>query len=327
MAVYRSYKTAVLWGVWIICAAYIFNIIGLYTIYCGPKGDSAWVNAILGVKEAYAESIEEPKLLLVAGSSLHYGLSAAQAEETLGVPVVNMGTHAGLLEYAYVRAQRSLEPGDMVIVAPEYSMYGQGHLLSAVRSDYLVSFDKAYLRGRPIAEQFAIVQGYLNPIHRLKKHLDYIRKRKKNFKNKRYFKSLNNQGDESENVAYTGESYPRISFKTDFDSFAPRAVELAHFIKWCQINDVLVFMSWPGTLEFKESTLNAARLEQFKDFWRSHDVEILGEPEDFCCAPEFLFNTQYHLNLNGVAWRTELLLELLQQSDDYQQWAIKRLGE
>ncbi len=322
MGVYRNYKRAVLWGVGLICAAYVLNIVGLYTLYCGPKGDAAWVNALYGVKEAYAKSIEEPKVLLVSGSSLHFGLSAETMEAALEVPVVNLGTHAGLLEYVYARARRSLKPGDLVIVAPEYAMYTIDNLSSAVRSDYLVSFDKTYLRGLPVREQFEILQGYMNPIRRLEKHLDYIRKQKKDLKKRRYIDTLNSHGDESKNIAYTGESYPAVSLGTDLDTKSPLMVELTHLIEWCQSNDVQVLMSWPGTLKFQESHLNAARIEQLKDYWRSHAVEILGEPEDFFCSPELLFDTEYHLNLQGVAWRTKLLLDLLEQNEVYQHWAL-----
>jgi hypothetical protein len=239
--------------------------------------------------------------------------------------VVNLGTHAGLLEYSYIRALRSLKPGDLVVLAPEYSMYGRADLSSAVRSDFLVSFDKPYLRGLPAAEQFEILQGYLSPLRRLHKHLDYIRKRIKYQKRKLYIKLLNKHGDEFENVAYSGDKMAAVSLRYGLDPESPRVMELTSVFEWCRSNDVEVLMSWPGTLEFQESPLNAHHVELIKDYWRSHSVEILGEPGDFFCAPELLYNTHYHLNLQGVAWRTELLLEFMQQNEVYQQWERRAL--
>jgi hypothetical protein len=320
MAAYRSYKNAVLFGGGFICAVYLLNVVAVYTFYCGPRKDSQWTEAILGVKEAYAESVDGPKVVLVAGSSVHYGLSAKSMEAALDVPVVNLGTHGALYEYSYVRAKRSLSSGDLVIVAPEYSMYDPGDLHSAVRSDYLVNFDKAYLKSRPLLEQFEILQGFLNPVRGVERNVDYIRKRDENLKKERYFGSVNENGDETKNVAYTGDIYPAISFTTEMDPKSPRLKELSNFIDWCRGNEVQVLVTWPATLKFKEAPLNAVRIAQTKTYWRSHEIEVIGEPEDFFCEPELLFDTQYHLNLEGVAWRTSLLLEMLRESPGFKAW-------
>ena len=47
-------------------------------------------------KHAHADSIKAGKIILAGGSNLAFGIDSKQLEETLGMPVVNLGLHAGL---------------------------------------------------------------------------------------------------------------------------------------------------------------------------------------------------------------------------------------
>jgi hypothetical protein len=320
MRAHTKYKRSVLCAVGCIVFAYALNIIAIYTIYCGPGGDAAWINALYRVKEAYSNSIEGPKVLFISGSSGHFGFSAEQAELELEVPVVNFATHAALREYSYERAKRVLKSGDLVIVAPEYSQYSTTSVTNRVYSDYLTSFDKAYLRALPASNQFEIVQAHINPLYRLKRHLEYIRKREKDAKRKRHTKSLNTNGDDSKNLAYNGAALePVILDQLEENAYVMQRI--TEFINWCRSNNIVVLATWPGTLELDDADEYQAYLSQYRDYWRSMDVEVLGKPEDFFYAIELFFDTEYHLNLEGVKLRTVFLLQLLDQSSSYQQWA------
>ena len=47
-------------------------------------------------KHQRLSSIQESKVVLVGGSNLPFGIKSPLIEEALGMPVVNMGLHAGL---------------------------------------------------------------------------------------------------------------------------------------------------------------------------------------------------------------------------------------
>ena len=53
-------------------------------------------NASIIDKVQRAESIKEPKILLIGNSNLVFGIDSEMIEEEIGMPVVNMGVHAGL---------------------------------------------------------------------------------------------------------------------------------------------------------------------------------------------------------------------------------------
>lgn len=76
------------------------------------------MNASILDKIDRAESTHEPQLLLVGDSNLVFGIDSAEIEKELGIPVVNMGLHAGLgNEFLLKIAEFYAEPGDTVVVS------------------------------------------------------------------------------------------------------------------------------------------------------------------------------------------------------------------
>ncbi|MCA9793287.1 MAG: hypothetical protein KC910_15865 [Candidatus Eremiobacteraeota bacterium] len=74
-------------------------------------------------KTARLESLPSPKVVLVGGSNVAYGFDSELLEQRLGRPVVNMGIHAPFgLDYMLAEVESSLQPGDLVIVCPEYEV-------------------------------------------------------------------------------------------------------------------------------------------------------------------------------------------------------------
>lgn len=75
-------------------------------------------------KQARARAVGSPKVLLVGGSNVAFGVESARLERVLGMPVVNMGLHAGLgFRYMKNEAVQLMGPGDLVVVALEESNY------------------------------------------------------------------------------------------------------------------------------------------------------------------------------------------------------------
>ncbi len=65
-------------------------------------------------------SIEEPKVVLVGGSSTAFGLDSALLEQQFGMPVVNFGLYATLGTKVMLDLSRAgINAGDIIILAPE----------------------------------------------------------------------------------------------------------------------------------------------------------------------------------------------------------------
>lgn len=85
-----------------------------------PKSPYSYM-AGLKAKVARLKSTAGPRIVLVGGSNLAYGIDSAMIEKALGKPVVNMGITAGLgFKYHLESVRDRLQPGDIVIASPEY---------------------------------------------------------------------------------------------------------------------------------------------------------------------------------------------------------------
>ena len=64
--------------------------------------------------------IDEPKIVVVGGSSVAFGLDSAMLEKYTGMPVVNFGLYAALGPKVMLDLSRDgIKEGDIVIIAPE----------------------------------------------------------------------------------------------------------------------------------------------------------------------------------------------------------------
>lgn len=104
---------AILLGVvFVLCTIYFVIFFA-----CVPAQYADSYNASLIDKVERLESIDEPKIILVGNSNLAYGIDSQLIEEEIGMPVVNMGLHAGLGNKFLERtALLRINEGDLIVV-------------------------------------------------------------------------------------------------------------------------------------------------------------------------------------------------------------------
>jgi len=99
-----------------VIAAFIFVLVM-------PQYDTEYM-AALGDKFALVRADTQPKILLVGGSNVAFGFDSALLEEKTQMRVVNFGVHAALGQPFHADIiKNQLNPGDIVILAPEYYDY------------------------------------------------------------------------------------------------------------------------------------------------------------------------------------------------------------
>jgi hypothetical protein len=75
-------------------------------------------------KEKLARTTPSPKILLIGGSNLAFGIDSKEIEDSLGLNVVNMGLYAKLgLKYMLAQARPYIKAGDVAVVVPEYDQF------------------------------------------------------------------------------------------------------------------------------------------------------------------------------------------------------------
>jgi len=105
----------------------LFLILQLFFVFAASAISGApnhYIAAIID-KEADLARAASPRLILVGGSNLAFGVDSAALQAGLGnrFHVVNAGLHAGLgLDFMLNQALAHVRPGDVVVVSPEYTL-------------------------------------------------------------------------------------------------------------------------------------------------------------------------------------------------------------
>lgn len=288
----------------------------LYTQLGVPTVSSSWAYGITQGKLEIAHRITGPKLILVGGSATLFGLDAEIIQRETGIPTVNLGTHAGIgLDYILDLAKRAAQPGDTVLLIPEYQLYADP-FGSELRDDYILSrapeffhrlswYDKIDMATRVPFKRFQ--KGWRNRRHPEKAprpHPPYTDGAA----------SLNANGDETENQAADRPAWgpnmdllpPCLTDGLDTDD-TPGFRALADFIAWAKARQITVLATFPPMINHPEYR-NFPALQTFTtitDFYRAHQVPMIGTPEENLLPAADFFDTFYHLTRESAVAHTE----------------------
>ena len=128
----KKIKTALVSILSVIAILLPFLIAAAYAAF-GPSQFSDTFVGELDEKIERLHSIDEPKIIIIGGSSAAFGINSQLMEEYTGMPVVNLGLYAALGTKLMLDLSRSgIGEGDIVVIAPEldpqtYSLYFMTH--------------------------------------------------------------------------------------------------------------------------------------------------------------------------------------------------------
>ena len=292
-----------------------------------PTVMSYWSHDLNTRKQARAASIHEPKLLIVGGSGALFGINARRLQTELGVPTVNLGTHA-VLQTAYILnlARKAARPGDTVLLALEYELYEHGNATmnqwtDPLFIDFMMARDPAYFRSLPAANQFNLA---------MRMSLDRL---KRGIKDKLHPpswpgfpeyspydpKSVDEYGDMTGNTRTNIPSYAPTIFKASgtlasgLTKTRAGLTEIREFVAWAKANQIRVLAVFPNlctdpVYEAPKAQRTAANITTF---FESQGVPMLGGYRDALLPRSEFYDTSYHLTQEAAAARTQRLVPLL----------------
>jgi hypothetical protein len=309
----RGYAGGVLGGV--VLAAGIW--LGLVALQLGaPTESSRWTHAILQHKTRINAAAPAPRVLVMGGSNVLFGVRTRALSEETKLHFINLGAHAGLgRRYLLDHFRKALRPGDTGILCLEYQFYTESEV-SEVLSDYILSRDPRYLTRLPPWQAGETLFG-LTP-GRLAEGL-HNRFRPPTRTSQGYDEgTVDEWGDETANrgpapqraAARIAAAGPQPFFLHGCRIAPEAGAEITQFIREMRARGVRLYATFPGIIDFpiyhQPDTRN--HINAFCAWYEGQGVPCLGRPDDYLFAREVFWDGDYHLNDLGAELHTLILL-------------------
>lgn len=264
------------------------------------------MNASILDKIDRAESIHEPQMLLIGDSNLVFGVDSEKLEKEVGMPVVNMGLHAGLgNEFLLKMARFYSEPGDVVVIS--LVRYNFGEETSNEELTWLTLENRFKLyRFISLKDSYRMVRAF--PSY-LRDAINLWISGKGNIPEETaYSRSyFNEYGDSKyprpDPIAYYDESegVPELT-----DEFVEYFNNLCHELNSRGIKVVLAACP----IYVCETTPPAEEFAVLEEKLREKlDCEVISDFAEYYFDKELFWDSKFHLNDVGVPIRTKLLIK------------------
>jgi hypothetical protein len=304
----------------------------LISQYDTRAADDNYLAAVLE-KDRLIRTTPSPKMILVGGSNLAFGIDSRMIEDSLGVHVVNMGLYAKLgLRYMLAQVKPYIHPGDVVIIVPEYDQFygkfsdGDNTLNTALLyapADRIPDFVRSY----------SVVDVVLRPrVENARRSFlelatDLMGVRASYYPpdtNPVYNRhSFNRYGDV---VSHLGK--PSMNPNKIYVSALPPMKEFNRKTL-DELNDIgdaagdrgaHAYFLFPSYID-RSYAMNVGAIDWLRRrLSRDMRVPILGTPQDFVFPSNWFFDTRYHLNNVGRGPRTVKMVEILRSARARDRW-------
>jgi hypothetical protein len=312
------------WAVFLTFASLALAVLGGLALSARTAPTEAWSPSARYIhfwsekQQAIAAGVPGARVLLVGGSGVLYSVRAEALEASLGVPVVNLGLHAGLgLDYLLRGIEQKVRPGDAVVLFLEY-----GLLVTAppdwTLADYVIPHDLHFWLASGPGSALALA-ARLTPA-------EYARKLVSPWRppvdGAPFRAMLNDHGDlvanrkamQQEQHRKTREHYASPFSGTAVDP--QQAQRLREFVAYCRTRGITVIAGFPAFLRFPEYDDGAyARFyDEVARLYAGEGVASLGTPREFFVDRGAFFDSNYHLHDEGAAAFTALVAPRLERA-------------
>jgi hypothetical protein len=286
-------------------------------------GDDNYLAAVLE-KDRLIRTTPSPKIILVGGSNLAFGIDSRMMEDSLHMRVVNMGLYAKLgLRYMLAQVKPYIKRDDIVVIVPEYDQFygnfseGDNTLNTALLyapADRIGDFVKSY----------SVIDVVLRPrVENVRRSFFQATASAFGVKNK-YFPpdtnpvynrhSFNQYGDVVSHLGKKSMNPDSIFVK---ELPPPKDFNKRTLSELNEIGDAArergahAYFLFPSYID-RSYKINVAAIDWLKArLSKGMNVPILGSPADFVYPSSWFFDTRFHLNGIGRGPRTAKMIEIL----------------
>lgn len=294
-------------------------------VYTKQKPFDADFNATTGDKQLLLENEPSPRIILVGGSNLIFGINSPEIERRTAYHPINMGLNVGDgLGFMLNHVEPRLRPGDIVIVSPEYENFGDfynglGPFLFA-EAEHNPSVIRRFTRGNFLEmmnKGFIIAGGIFRYTvqQKGKTERQWIENKSHVFRRA----AFNRYGDLVDHYPLTNRLKEGAATTISVNGRATpetisRAIEgLNRFADAAAQRGVRVFYSFPplpvDLFEKQRSAIQQIERELQKQL----RFPILDTPGEITFPTDHFFDAYYHLTAEGAMKRTARLLDRLEE--------------
>ena len=263
-------------------------------------------------KHKRLDSLPSPKIVFVGGSNFAFGLDSKRVEDSLHLPVVNMGLHAGLgLEFTLNEVKNSIKKGDIIVVSPVYEWIKEGNdlfygetvlvalLFDVNRSDLqYVSMEQA-IHLFPKTITYGVSKLFPKNLDVMQGGADWYEK---------IFKrtAFNKYGDETLHWKYPKQTI-KVGNGEDKSELSMKAIKyLRKYKLFVEKRGAKLYIVPPSLMNYPA---NCSFANKLSDQLKRDNMQFAIEPDSCVMNDSLFFNTAYHLNKQGVYIYTKMLIE------------------
>jgi hypothetical protein len=259
--------------------------------------------------------IPSPKLVVVGGSNVPFGIQCEKIQAALGIPTVNMGLAAGEgIDFMLAEIKPALRKGDVVLLSLEYDRFGGGfdpNILQQIlqyRPASVVHLRAKHIRKVVLDRGLQILGGIVR--HALTSHLRTDTNRPRGVQSR----GFNAWGDLVRHYgqpnrlpptqANSGKLFPDSARYPTSDVVR----QLREFATFCHQREVRFTFSFPPhpPRPIEESAVIIQEIASALS--GIPHLTVLDSPTDHAYDPALFYDTGYHLNQAGAKLRTEKLI-------------------
>lgn len=288
----------------------IAGIVGMTIILIPPDPGNFFQSSVN--KLYLLKNTPSPRIILVGGSNVAFGIDSELLESRLGLPVVNLGLHGGIGESTYKELSDYIRAGDIILLMSEYVMFRSADYLkgSDIAIAQWIEYDLTRLR-------------FLNPSRvptliltvaqvKAQRQLAYLVTNGDLDRGVFISENFNDHGDfigHLNDIEQTKKLEDDPYF-TSGDYYLESYQFFEQFNLDAKKKGAIVYFEFPASRDINCLATGKERLLEFYTTmleWTT--IPVLTARDEICYPNSYFYDTHYHLNAVGRRVMTERIIK------------------
>jgi hypothetical protein len=282
-----------------------------------PKSKNAYLATLID-KMHLLDSVPSPRLVLMSGSSMAFGVDGDLLSRELEIPVVNASLHYKLgSRFMMDELKTAVKKGDIVLITLEYVVTSEGDFNEKLMAADFYPPAKDWLHFASFSEQ---ISAYT--LHRLSDFKLLVGEFCSGTRNRPidindttsvfFRKCFSKNGDL---LGHLNNPQPNLFVPemTNDVEFSKQIKDLNDFQAFAAKKGVIVFFTFPSYVEsgFEKNRAVIKKIEQ--QYRNSLNFTILGTCENSVMDDEFFYDSVFHPNVRGRKIFSSKIIQLLEK--------------